>query len=83
MNERIKELIAQAEVYADERYGAIDPLPNWDEYEEVWLQDYSEKLVHLVVWECAGIYSNVNDYSITGEDAYIQALSDAFWDDEE
>lgn len=79
MNERIKELIAQAEIYALDQQSKY----NDEDYECSFEDDFAEKLVHLVVWECAGIYSKVNDYGIIGGDAYIQALSDAFWEDEE
>ena len=78
MNERIKELIAQAEIYAFDKQNER----NEEDYECSFEDNFAEKLVHLVVWECAGIYAKVNSYSLTGEDEYIRALSKAFWDEE-
>lgn len=84
MNDNIFELIEQSKIAADERYAAVTSLPNWDEHEQIWLQHYSEKLVHLVVWECAGIYQRIDNGNLhMGTDDYIEALNRTFWDDEE
>lgn len=75
MNDRIKELCAQARVYADELLGQGLP-------DTVWQDRYHEKLVHLVVWECASIYGKIHNVDIDS-DEYIQTLNKAFWEDEE
>ena len=46
MNERIKELAEQAEIYAGE---LIDEGADYDQYPRY----YTEKLAELIVWECA------------------------------
>lgn len=76
MNDQIKELCAQARVYADELLGQGLP-------DTVWQDRYHEKLVHLVVWECAGIYQRIDNGNLhMGTDNYIEALSRTFWDEE-
>ena len=70
MNERIEELIAQAQLDGDAlRY--YDPA-------------FAEKLVHIVVWECAGIYDRIDTGNLhMGTDDYIEALNRTFWEEEE
>lgn len=69
MNERIKELDSIAQIETDTEV-------------PVFFDDYIEKLVHIVVWECASIYGKIHNVDIDS-DEYIQALNKAFWDDEE
>jgi len=79
MNDRIKELIAQAEVYALDEQSKHN---NDEDYECSFEDDFAEKLVHLVVWECASIYGKIHNVDIDS-DEYIQTLNKAFWEDEE
>lgn len=44
MNEQIKQIIKQAEEYADSY---------WDRYDSSWFQYYNEKLAELIVEECS------------------------------
>jgi hypothetical protein len=62
MNKKIKLLADKASDYAGDRYNAITPLPDWNEYEPTWQQDYTEHLAQLVVAEC--IRLNEQDLSV-------------------
>lgn len=76
MNDRIKELVEQARIYADELIGQKLP-------DTVWQDRYHEELVHLVVWECAGIYHRINNGNLhMGTNDYMEALNKTFWGEE-
>jgi hypothetical protein len=66
MNERIKEIAAQAKEYAD---GYDDP------FGIAWFQFYNEKFAELIVRECAGIYDKIDNGNLhMGTDDYLEAL---------
>ena len=51
MNERIKQLVSQAEAYANQQWLEAG-YPNWEDYHEVFAEDYNEKFALLIVKEC-------------------------------
>lgn len=69
MNKRIQELADQAEDYAD---GIVD---QGGEFHEA----YTKKFAELIVRECAGIYSKIdNGNQHMGTDDYLEALQKHF-----
>jgi hypothetical protein len=73
MNERIKELANQAKFMAEETINRkISANPE--------LYAFAEKLAELIVKECAGIYSKIdNGNSHMGTDDYLEALHKTFF----
>ena len=72
MNERIKELAQQAEIYAGD---LIDQGADYDQYPRY----YTEKFAELIVGECAGIYSKIDNGNLhMGTDDYLEALHKTF-----
>jgi hypothetical protein len=63
MNERIKRLAKQAQVYADQQWLEAG-YPSWESYHEVFSEDYNKKFAELIVRECANRASWAQD---TGE----------------
>jgi hypothetical protein len=49
MNERIKQLVEQAQYYANEQN---------DKHGVSWIRTYNEKFAELIVRECAGLVVN-------------------------
>lgn len=76
MNDRIRELAAQAEQATKEHFNF-----DWDGTpRELFDMYFNEKFAHLIVWECAGIYHKIsNGNSHMGTDDYIEALNKTFW----
>jgi hypothetical protein len=72
MNERIKLLADRASDYAGDRYKAISPLPDWNQYEPTWHRDYTEQLAELVVQECAGLVDHVRMEDGTNRGNFIR-----------
>ena len=63
MNERIRELAAQAEKLADEATNAYnDDTGNW---RKVWNEVYDEKFAELIIRECAQVCINLQDIPAT------------------
>ena len=54
MNERIKQLAEQARAYADQQWLEAG-YPSFENYYEVFADDYNQKFAELIVRECAGI----------------------------
>jgi len=73
MNERISELAAWATEYASER-------DMTGEYVIAFNQDmYNEKFAKLLIRECAGIYSKIDNGNLhMGTDNYLEALQKHF-----
>lgn len=51
MNERIKLLAQQAQAYADQQWLEAG-YPSWENYQEVFAEDYNKKFAELIVREC-------------------------------
>lgn len=69
MNERIRELAEQAIIYIE---------PNSD-HDGTWAFD-KEKFAELIVRECAGIYSKIDNGNLhMGTDDYLEALHKTFF----
>jgi hypothetical protein len=78
MNERIKQLVSQAEAYANQQWLEAG-YPNWEDYHEVFAEDYNEKFAELIVRECAGIYDKIDNGNLhMGTDDYLEALNKTF-----
>ena len=54
MNERIKELADRAQAYADQQWLEAG-YPSWENYQEVFAEDYNKKFAELIVQKCADI----------------------------
>ena len=52
MDERIKELAKEAQAYADQQWLEAG-YPSWENYQEVFAEDYNKKFAELIVRECA------------------------------
>jgi hypothetical protein len=76
MNERIKLLADRASDYAGDRYKAISPLPDWNQYEPTWHRDYTEQLAELVVKECMRL--NSTELSITAIERLLPLYQEHF-----
>jgi len=71
MNERIRELAEQAEIYAGE---LIDEGADYDQYPRY----YTEKFAELIVGECvATIANDTANYPGEGMMAYYQGVQDS------
>ena len=68
MNERIKRLAEQAEIYAGE---LIDEGADYDQYPRY----YTEKLAELIIHECIQAVKNVGGYN---EDYHMNAIKKYF-----
>jgi hypothetical protein len=68
MNERIKELSKQAQVYADQQWLEAG-YPSWESYHEVFSEDYNKKFAELIVRECCG-----------AADEWYQKHNELHWD---
>ena len=54
MDERIKELAKEAQAYADQQWLEAG-YPSWENYQEVFAEDYNKKFAELIVRECASL----------------------------
>jgi len=69
MNERIRELAKQADIYSDKHAESRDYVVLRDQY-----------FAELIVRECAGIYDKIdNGNSHMGTDDYLEALHRTFF----
>jgi len=59
MNERIQALAEQARAYADQQWLEAG-YPSFENYYEVFADDYNQKFAELIVRECADICINEN-----------------------
>ncbi len=72
MNERIKELAEQAKFMAEEDI-------NRQISYNIELKAFAEKFAELIVKECAGIYSKIDNGNLhMGTDDYLEALQKHF-----
>ena len=70
MNERIKELAEQASHQSPDGYPVTIP----------YSKDFAEKFAELIVKECAGIYSKIDNGNLhMGTDDYLEALHRTFF----
>jgi len=75
MNERIKQLVSQAEAYANQQWLEAG-YPNWEDYHEVFAEDYNEKFAELIVKEC--MRQVEEQYKPVLEDK--EMMKDTHWD---
>ena len=74
MNERIKEVMDETDSWCDKNFPS-DWLNRVDEFLPLW----NEKFAELIVRECAGIYSKIdNGNQHLGTDDYLEALQKHF-----
>jgi len=70
MNERIKLLAEQASHQSPDGYPVTIP----------YSKDFAEKFAELIVKECAGIYSKIDNGNLhMGTDDYLEALHRTFF----
>ena len=70
MNERIKLLAKQASHQSPDGYPVTIP----------YSKDFAEKFAELIVKECAGIYSKIDNGNLhMGTDDYLEALHRTFF----
>ena len=70
MNERIKALAEQASHQSPDGYPVTIP----------YSKDFAEKFAELIVKECAGIYSKIDNGNLhMGTDDYLEALHRTFF----
>jgi hypothetical protein len=73
MNERIRELAEQAGITTNLDTDYFEKDVN------KWVDYYSEKFALLIVQECAGIYSKIDNGNLhMGTDDYLEALHKTF-----
>ena len=69
MNERIRELMEQA---------GFNVMGIWN---VIGIEEYHEKFAELIVQECAGIYSRIDNGNLhMGTDNYLEALQKTFFE---
>jgi len=76
MNERIKELSKQAQVYADQQWLEAG-YPSWESYHEVFSEDYNKKFAELIIQECADIVADAVDHREPAS-TYVEKIKEHF-----
>tara|TARA_R110000868_G_scaffold543_11_gene3968 strand:- start:3057 stop:3302 length:246 start_codon:yes stop_codon:yes gene_type:complete len=72
MNERIKELAREAQAYADQQWLEAG-YPSWENFQEVFAEDYNKKFAELIVRECITVINQPNG---VGDDDVIRITKD-------
>ena len=73
MNERIRELAEKAQAYADQQWLEAG-YPSWENYQEVFAEDYNKKLAELIVKD----YAKKTIQGLMSDSAFVQAMDEYY-----